>query len=181
MGKLSTYSIPFSGLKTGKHLFDFKIDDQFFEKFDYSPIKKANLLVDLEFTKQETMFIAEFYFKGEVELVCDRCNEEFLYPFHTTEKIIFKLSDEDIEQSEEIVSIGRAEHEIDLTNYLYEFIIVAIPLVHIHPDNEDGTEGCNPETLAVLKKLSLGENNENEKPDVVVDPRWEALKKLRDN
>jgi uncharacterized metal-binding protein YceD (DUF177 family) len=55
-------------------------------------------------------------------------------------------------------------------------------LIHIHPNNEDGTEGCNPETLAVLKKLTASETEEKTNdPDVVIDPRWEALKKLRDN
>ncbi len=181
MSKLNAYSIPFSGLKAGKHHFEFLIEDSFFDKFEYSPIKKAKLKVNVEFNKQETMFIAEFLLKGDVELTCDRCNEEFNFPFNTNEKIIFKLGDEDIEQSDEIVVLGRNEHEIDLSTYLYEFIIIAIPLVHIHPDNEDGSEGCNPETLAILKKLSGDVTEEKDSPEVVIDPRWEALKKLRDN
>jgi uncharacterized metal-binding protein YceD (DUF177 family) len=182
LSKLNTFSIPFSGLKAGKHQFDFKIEDSFFDKFDYSPIRKANVQVNIEFNKQETMFMADFLMNGEIELVCDRCGEEYYHTLHTNEKIIFKIGEESIEQTDDIVVLGRAEHEIDLTNYLYEFIVIAIPLIHIHPNNEDGTEGCNPETLAVLKKLTASETEEKTNdPDVVIDPRWEALKKLRDN
>ena len=50
----------------------------------------------------------------------------------------------------------------------------------MHADNEDGSPGCNPETIAILKRLSLQEEEE-QGPDVTIDPRWEALKKLRDN
>lgn len=183
MNRLKAFSIPFTSLKNGKHNFDFKIDDSFFVEFDYSPIKKADISVELEFNKQETMFVLDFVMKGNVELVCDRCNEEFRSPFHANERLIFKFGEADEEETEEIVIISRTEHELHLANHLYEFIVVGIPLIHIHPDMENGEPSCNPETLAILKKLSI-QTDESEKanePETVIDPRWEALKKLRDN
>lgn len=180
MNRLKSFSIPFTSLKNGKHQFDFKIDDSFFKEFEYSPITKADLSVNMEFNKQETMFVLDFVIKGEVELTCDRCNELYLSPLHTNERLIFKFGEESEEETEEIVILPRSEHELHLASHLYEFIIVAIPFVHMHPDNEDGSLGCNPETIAILKKLSLQEEEE-QRPDVTIDPRWEALKKLRDN
>jgi uncharacterized protein len=85
-----------------------------------------------------------------------------------------------MESSDEIVILSRAEHEINVAKYIYEFIVVSQPLVYIHPDNEDGSPGCNPDTLAVLKKLSV-QDAPTETENIVMDPRWEALKKLRDN
>jgi uncharacterized protein len=184
MNRLKLFSIPFTSLKNGKHTFDFKIEDSFFNDFEYSPIKKADLTVNLEFNKQETMFVLDFVMYGEVELTCDRCNEEFRNPFHSNERLIFKFGEENEEQTEEIVILSRAEHEINIASYLYEFIVVGIPLIHVHPDLENGTSGCNPEVLAILKKLSLQEEEieqTEEKPETIIDPRWEALKKLRDN
>lgn len=180
MNKLRTFAIPFTSLKIGKHSFDFKIDNAFFDEFEYSPIKKADLSVDVEFNKQENMFVLDFIIKGEIELTCDRCNEEYLNPFHSNDRLIFKFGEENEEQTEEIVILSRTEHEIHLAEHIYEFIVVGIPLVHTHPDKEDGTSGCNPETLAILKKLSLQEEAE-QGPEITIDPRWEALKKLRDN
>lgn len=184
MNRLKLFSIPFTSLKNGKHSFDFKIEDSFFVDFDYSPIKKAYITVDLEFNKQETMFVLDFVLKGDVELTCDRCNEEFRSPFHSNERLIFKFGEESEEQTEEIIILSRAEHEINLANHLYEFIVVGIPLIHVHPDKEDGSSGCNPETLEILKKLSISGDEATEKekgPETIIDPRWEALKKLRDN
>lgn len=184
MNRLKLFSIPFTSLKNGKHTFDFKIDDAFFNDFEYSPVKKAEISVEVEFNKQETMFVLDFIMKGEIELTCDRCNEEFRSPFNSNERLIFKFGEEEEEQTEEIVILSRAEHEINLASHLYEFIVVGIPLIHVHPDLEDGNSGCNPETLAILKKLSLQEESEEtneDAPETIIDPRWEALKKLRDN
>ena len=72
MNRLKSFSIPFTSLKNGKHQFDFKISDSFFTEFEYSPIKKADLSVEVEFNKQETMFVLDFVIKGEIELTCDR-------------------------------------------------------------------------------------------------------------
>lgn len=181
MNRLKSFSIPFTSLKNGKHQFDFKINDSFFTEFEYSPIKKADLSVEVEFNKQETMFVLDFVIKGEIELTCDRCNEEYKSPFHCSDRLIFKFGEESEVETEEIVILTRSEHEINLASHLYEFIIVAIPFVHMHVDNEDGSLGCNPETMAILKRLSLKEEEEEQGPDVTIDPRWEALKKLRDN
>lgn len=180
MNRLKAFSIPFTSLKNGKHQFDFKIDDSFFKEFEYSPIQKATLEVELEFNKQETMFVLDFVIKGEVELTCDRCNEPYFSPLHTNDRLIFKFGEEEEEETEEIVILPRSEHEIHLANHLYEFIVVAIPFVHMHADNEDGTPGCNLETIAILKRLSL-QSEEEQGPEITIDPRWEALKKLRDN
>lgn len=175
------FSIPFVGLKTGKHQFEYKIDNTFFTEFDYSPVKQGDLTVDLEFNKQETMFVLEFVIKGTVKLTCDRCNEEFDFPVYTTEQIIFKTGDESYENADDIVVIAKNEHEINVSAAIYEFIVLAIPIIHIHPDQENGEPGCDKETIEALKKLSINTEKEESSPEVVHDPRWDALKKLRDN
>lgn len=45
----------------------------------------------------------------------------------------------------------------------------------IHPDNEDGVSGCNPEVIKYLATSQVTKHTEEE------DPRWAALKKLKDN
>ena len=60
--------------------------------------------------------------------------------------------------------------EIDLSQWLYEYVAVRIPMQHIHPDG-----ACNPE----VTKYIIEEKEEQEKSDNEIDPRWEALKKLK--
>lgn len=183
MNRLKPFSIPFVGLKNGKHQFEFVVDDTFFKEFEYSPLKKGELIVEVEFNKQENMFVTEFFIKGGVDLLCDRCNEEYRQPVQANEKLIFKIGEEAFDESDEVIVIGKNDHEINLAPYIYEFINLAIPIIHIHPDQEDGKPGCNPEVLEILKKLSVNDEDANpdQKKEIVHDPRWDALKKLRDN
>ncbi len=126
------------------------------------------------------MFVLEFTIHGTVELNCDRCNEPLNYELHSNEKIIFKFGEEGFENSDEVIVLARSEHELNVAEYIYEFINLGVPIIHIHPDLENGESGCNKEVLEVLKRLSV-DTEEKENPEVVIDPRWEALKKLRDN
>ena len=67
MKRKSDYTIPFAGLKMGHHLFDFEIDNAFFEELDYSLIQKGDVHVSIDLEKKETMLIVLFDLKGAVE------------------------------------------------------------------------------------------------------------------
>ena len=62
-----------------------------------------------------------------------------------------------------------------LQQYIYELIVLAVPIKRIHPGVEDGT--LESEILEKLEELSpklrrKRKNNED------IDPRWNTLKKL---
>ncbi|TCS86722.1 uncharacterized metal-binding protein YceD (DUF177 family) [Anseongella ginsenosidimutans] len=178
MNPLKEFIIQFAGLKNGCHEFDFKVGDKFFGEFDYSIIKKGNLDVRLSLDKREHLLTLDFAISGTVELVCDRCLDPFDYPLESRQQQLVKISDE-VEggEQEDVVYIGTKEHEIDVTPFIYEFTHLALPMVSIHPDDAGGTPACNPETLAALEKLRTREDKQTPEGD----PRWEALKKLRNN
>jgi len=54
MRKFKAYAIPFVGLKVEQHKFDYKIDNSFFELFDFNEFNSADVSVDLELTKKQT-------------------------------------------------------------------------------------------------------------------------------
>jgi len=58
---------------------------------------------------------------------------------------------------------------LDVSTWIYEFIILSIPIQHIHPDHEDGSSGCNPEVIAFLEK------SKEEASKLV----WKDLQKLK--
>lgn len=174
MKYLKKYKIPFSGLSTGKHNFEFDIDDQFFACFEHSLVKQGQLTAHVELQKQENMLIVEFDISGKVGLACDVCLQEFDAPLVATERVLVKFTQEDWdESSEEIVVLSHHDYELDISTLLYEFINVAVP--HYTKCSEQG-EGisCNPEMLAKLA-------SENDLDTEKVDPRWEALKKIKGN
>ena len=177
MKALKQFSIPFSGLKLGKHQFDFEIDKSFFDAFEYSLVKDGALKVTLELDKQETMLILNFHILGTIQLNCDKCLAEFAQPIEIEERQIVKFAEDELESDDlEIIVLNRKESEIDVSEMIYEFINVSVP--YINNCEQAGTDQkCDPEMIATLEKLASG--NEEEQEDKIDDPRWEALKKLK--
>jgi uncharacterized metal-binding protein YceD (DUF177 family) len=163
--------IPFTGLKLGKHQFEYAITDAFFDEFEYSLVKKANLKCLVELEKQETMLILNFDIKGSIFAACDRCLAQYPQPVDIREQQIAKFGNGDVEEDEEIIILTKNDHEIDVSGLIYEYINVALPLTTVCID-EGMTPYCDKEMLDSLSKLSV-----NTGPDQT-DPRWDALKKL---
>ena len=177
MKALKQFSIPFTGLKLGKHQFDFEIDKSFFDAFEYSLVKDGLLKVDVELDKQETMLILHFHILGTIQLNCDKCLAEFGQKIEINERQIVKFAEDELESDDlEIIVLNRKESELDVSEMIYEFINVAIPYIN-NCDQAGQGQTCDPEMIATLEKLSSGATtNEEEKSD---DPRWAALKKLK--
>jgi len=173
---LKQYSIPFTGLNTGLHQFEFEVDDAFFSVFEYSLVKSGRLKVDLELEKQETMMILNFHITGEIKLVCDVCLADYPYPVKIEERQIAKFTDNAglEEDTEEIIVLTKNETEINVATLIYEYINLAVPYINRCGD-EGNTEWCDQLMIEKLKQLSGSSNEENE----VADPRWAALKNIK--
>jgi uncharacterized protein len=172
MNYMKEFLISFSGLSLGKHEYEFEIKDKFFESLEYSEIKKGNVHLDMTLEKHSVMLILNFSFKGEVTVMCDRCADDFEIPVEGENRLIVKFGPEPGEESEDIIVIGEGEHEIDISQYIYEYITLALPLQRIHGDDENGVSLCDPEVLKKLEEISV-------KHEQGTDPRWDALKGLQ--
>ena len=176
---LQEYSIPFTGLKEGKHQFNFDVDKRFFDEFEYSLVKNGNLKVELELDKQETMLILQFMIKGHIFLNCDVCLSDFPTVVDSKERQIVKFSDDETleDDTEEIIILARNEHELDVSTLVYEYINLAVPYFH-RCDEAGSTEWCDKEMVKKIEKLS-GLEPEKEEEQNIADPRWDALKNIK--
>ena len=78
MDKLRNYDISFSGLKNGKHNFQFETDKEFFQLFDTEQeFTNPKIKVDVLLDKHSTFLEVVISTKGTVDLVCDITNEDF--------------------------------------------------------------------------------------------------------
>lgn len=164
------YLLPIGGLSLGKHDFRFILDRDFFGMFDYSEIANGNVEVILTLIKQESMIDLHFKIKGELEVACDRCADEFFEPVEGENELILKYGETFEEESDEIMIIPVLQHQFDVSHLLYEYTVLLLPIRRIHPDNSKGRSTCNPE---VIERLNQLEHHES------MDPRWEALKNLK--
>ena len=57
MKLLSDFVLSFFGLKEGVHKFEYKIDKQFFESFEFDEFLDAEFTVALDFNKKSTFLL----------------------------------------------------------------------------------------------------------------------------
>ncbi len=176
MSFLNQFAIKFASLTPGTYTFDFEISDKFFENFEASEIQKARVDVVVEMEKQSRMLVLDFNVKGFVNVMCDRCLVDFDFPIESTQRLIVKYGPEKKEETDEIITIPESDHEINVAQFIYEYIHLALPPKRVHPDNEKGESLCDAE---IIKKLEALKSKESEKQDS--DPRWEALKQIKFN
>jgi uncharacterized metal-binding protein YceD (DUF177 family) len=106
-------------------------------------------------------------------------SEEFDLPIKGKMKLIVRFGDAFNNDNEELLILPHGEFQIDIAQYIYEMIVLSVPLRRIHPGIKDGS--LNTEALTKLKELSIIElKNEHKKEQAEenIDPRWDKLKKL---
>ena len=174
MKALKTYTIPFVGLKLGKHQFDYHIDNTFFQCFEYDEFNDVNIDLHLNLEKKSTLLELNFMAEGTVNVNCDITNEPFGLHIKDEFDLVVKFGSEFNNENDEILILPHGEYEINVAQYIYELIILAIPAKKVHPGVEDGTLKSD-----ILDRLNeLNPNTEKEKTDEDIDPRWNNLKKL---
>jgi len=166
-----SYGIPISGLKEGRHLIDFEIGKEFFEQFEDSEVKEGSLIANIEMDKRSSHMDLLIRITGNIRICCDRCLEMYLQPVSCENRLIVKFGKSMEDDDPDIISVPIGEHELDLSQQLFEFIYLALPIKRIHPNDSNGNYTCDPEMLEKLSEHIVEEGNNN-------DPRWDDLKKL---
>ena len=175
MNDLKEYLIPFVGLKIGKHQFDYQIDNTFFKNFDYDEFNDVSVKVDIVLEKKSTMLELDFKHKGTVNVPCDVSGEEFDLPIKGKLKLLVKFGDAFNDENEELLILPHGEYQVNVSQYIYELIILSVPLRRVHPGVKDGSLS---DVIEKLESLSPKENKKEEQQNNDIDPRWENLKKL---
>ena len=179
MNKTKDYLIPFVGLKLGKHHFEYQISNAFFEIFDYNEFNNSNIKVNVVLEKKSTLLELVFKHNGTVNVPCDMTNEEFDLPIKGKVKLIVRFGDNFNNDNEELLILPHGEYQIDISQYIYEMIVLSVPLKRIHPGVKDGS--LQTEALTKLKELTIKElkkEHKKEEKEENIDPRWDKLKQL---
>jgi len=174
MIKQKEFNIPFSGLKQGKHKFDYKIENKFFESFGYDEFNAAKIDLHVVLNKMSTMLELEMQAEGSVNVDCDTSGEPYDQKINGHLELVVKFGDEFNDENDEILIIPHSEHQLNIAQYVYEMLVLAVPQKRIHPGVLDGT--LESEALNKLEELSPKEQKDNKEDS---DPRWDELKKLK--
>ena len=174
MGKLSTYNIEFKGLKEGNHEFDYHIGKSFFENFEESLVDEGDIKVRIVLEKHSSFLEIHLSFAGTVILTCDRCLGLYDQKIKGKASLFVKFGENVQDDGDDVIWLHPEDHQINVAQIIYEYIVISIPLRHVHPVRQDGTAGCDPEMIKKIEEYTRHESDST-------DERWSDLKKLLNN
>ena len=160
------YSVAYKGLKNSSFDFVFEVDDTLFAAYESRDIRGGKCSVEVTMFKAEHQLDFDVTITGEVICECDRCLEDCTIPVDYEGHLVVRLSDQQGEYDGDVMWLNPQENEVDLTQYIYESIVLSLPYQRIHPEGE-----CNPDMLAHITVVSEQELQEMEqRAESVTDP-----------
>lgn len=181
MDHLALFRIPFVGLKPGLHDFQMEVDSLFFDSFPSSETNQITGLANVTLDKLGSKLDCVVAFTGEATLPCDRCLANVTLAISFEERLVVQLG-ETTNTEDDIWTLGSECHELDISQPVFEWIHLHLPLRRLHESFED----CDPDVAEYLSGSSekpsetsgssgSGGTDENDG----IDPRWNALKDLK--
>jgi len=171
MCSLELLKIDLKGLTEAVTTFEYDLGDEFFKALDGSQLEHGALHVSVSIRKMTGFFELQFHTEGHVTVICDRCLDDMEQDIAADNSLVVKLGDT-YSEDDDTVTIDEHEGTLDVSWFIYEFAMLAIPIKHVHAPGK-----CNSAMTQKLDELS-GAVRSGEEEAEAVDPRWEALRRL---
>lgn len=172
MGRFDKYNVDLKGMKASSLDMEFDLDNAFFADIDGEEFQKGTVKAKVVVKKGRDIFDFSFALTGTVVVPCDRCLDDLEIEVDTVNTLRVKLGDSYADEGD-IVIIPEQEGDLNIAWYLYEFIVLALPMKRVHAPGK-----CNHEMTGKLKKHSA-EAVGDEGEEMQVDPRWAGLKDIQ--
>jgi uncharacterized protein len=184
MKSLNHFTLPIMGLKLGMHQFDFQVDKEFFDHFDQTIFSDGVFKVRLYFDKRADMIVLVFDFEGTVQTTCDRCLADITLPVKGNNQLLVKYAEEESEE-DEIWYIPQGKSELNVAKQVYEFILLALPIIKTYDCQKEAIPPCDNDMLRYLQTPDVvveeedDEENDEDEDDDLSNPFWDALKDFK--
>ena len=149
-------------MPSGKTLFRWHAEGQFFSAFENSEILDADLVVGVKVEKSGRFAGVEMDVEGTVVVECDRCLGDLELPVSVHPSFSIKFGEAQEESSStaegerEILMLPESDADLDLTQVIYDYVCTSLPLTRVHPEGE-----CDPATVKYLHTEDDGEEEES--------------------
>ena len=179
MGSRRKFEIAFVGLKQGDHEFNYELDGEFFkEKGADTENITANVKLLLE--KNAGFLLLKFVVGGKAEVNCDRCGNLLAVDLWDEFRMVVKLTEDpdkmnEQEEDADVYYISKTESHIDVSDWLYEFVMLSIPMQHICGNDEKGHSLCNEDVLNRLNEMKVKTDEQD------ANSIWKGLDKFKEN
>lgn len=185
----ANYAIPLRRLPNGDHDFSFDCGDDLFSHVENALAEHGQLHVDVHAHKNDEMMTLDFDIAGTLRLQCDACLGWLDYPIEDCgDRLTIRLGTKYAEIGDNLYEVDANDEALDLGQWIYEMACVMIPLRCEHPLDDEGNPTCDPDVLREMDKYIVRSEEdierrrqETQSDSDEIDPRWAALKKLKDN
>lgn len=180
MANRRAFEIAFVGLKPGVHQFNYELDDKFFAEKGAQDFANAHATVKLSLEKNTGFMQLKFEVGGKADVSCDRCGNPLKMDLWDEFKMIVKLVDNpeemnDQEEDPDVYYISRNESHLHVGDWMYEFVMLSIPMQRMCSKEEMGGPQCNKEVLEKLKEMEARQTEHN------ANAIWKGLDKFKNN
>jgi len=185
MSKFELYNVVLKDLGSEPRVYEYELDDAYFKKIDSPEVEKGKVNAKITVQKKLSSYELNFVLNGVVFVPCNRCLDNMEQAISYKEKLAVKFGDEFADE-DDIVIVPEAEGAINVAWFLYEFIVLNIPIKHVHAPGE-----CNKTMVTKLKKHITRskddvddvdfDDDDIEMEDTATDSRWDGLQNILDN
>lgn len=172
MEALAAYVIPVSTLRSGHNELDFKVDWRFFQHFEGSPVQQGSFDIRVLFDKFPDLWHLQFGIHGEMDTECDRCLVPISLPVTGEYEIYVKFDEgqKDAEPDADIIYVSRESTQFDISQFIYEFIVLSMPVAKTYDCQSEQNPPCDKDMLARLRQ---------QETESSVNPLSEILKNIQ--
>ncbi len=164
--------IDFHTLPEGDATVTVGLGGDFFASIEESEISQGDVHVDLSIRKTIHFSDVEIHTTGTVQIICDRCLDPMDQTIDAEQRLTVKFGDERTEE-DDIIILTEDDSVVDLSWYVYESIILSLPVKHVHAPGK-----CNPAMIKMLNEHSATRSDDTAEPQEI-DPRWAKLAELK--
>lgn len=180
MGSKREFEIAFVGLKQGEHAFNYELNTAFFKERGAESADNMHANVKLLLEKNTGFLLLKFAVGGNAEVNCDRCGNLLTVDLWDEFNMVVKTTENPGEMNEQeedadVFYIAKTESHLDVSDWLYEFVMLSIPAQHVCGENEKGESLCNAEVLQKLDQMK-SKTEENNAHSI-----WTGLDKFKQN
>lgn len=164
--------IPLKSLPAGVNRFEFHLDGAFFAEVSECGIQEASLKADVAVDNRPEAYLINMRITGSVTVPCDRCLEPMDFPVDAEYAFTVKYGEaHDDDNPDGLMVLASNENDLDAGPAMRDTVVLALPLSRHHDNPSD----CNPEMRERLEAHAPG----GSAPEAI-DPRWDALKGLKE-
>lgn len=183
---MASFKLKLKALPFDTQVFNYHLDGDFFNSVEQTEVRSSSVDVTLSVTrKDENTYVVTLDCTGWLVTVCDRCLDDLKLQVDTSYTLTVRQEGDELDDSaDDVLLLPEAWGEWDTSMLIRDTVLLTIPIMHTHDPG-----ACDPLMMERLNQHSI-DRAPDQQPNPLddddstgdnIDPRWEALRKLKEN